>query len=611
MLHIFILFVVAVSFSMAQTLTFGVLENKGKAKVIKQYQPLVDFMSTELEIKIDLKVLNANDLEKQLHEKKIDIIATNPTHFIALLKNGDLTGAIGTEIKHYNEIVTQHLGGVIITRSDRGDIKTLLDLHNKTIAYPGKTFLAGYQAQAYELEKIGIHFPDENALLQVNGHEAVVKNVLAKKADVGFLRTGTIEEMILKNKLKRSDIFVVNEQKHSNFPWIVSTALYPEWPVSVRAGMDESLVKKIVIALYQYTPTDTYQGHLEGFSMPADYSSLDQLARTLHIRPYENVHDLSLKDIWVRHKISIYISSVSVLILIFLISWMYRKNLYEKKYAKSILDASPNPTVITNGKYIIDANKAMLSYLGYESLEAFKNDHNCICDYFEEGDTHEYLLPIIDDQTWVSYILSHPKDEHKAKITIYGQTTIFKIEVSDISDDKRFKAIAILTDITSMMKQSTIDPLTLLYNRFHFDLLFDHVLRITRRDNSPISIIFFDIDHFKKVNDTFGHLVGDDILRKIANLVRGMLRQSDVVARWGGEEFIILLPKTPLKAAEEVAEHLRETIEQQSFDNVGGVTCSFGVTDVCENESEGTILSRVDGLLYEAKEKGRNQVIVG
>lgn len=292
-----------------------------------------------------------------------------------------------------------------------------------------------------------------------------------------------------------------------------------------------------------------------------------------------------------------------------MLGWIYRRNSYEKAYIKSILDASPNFTVVTDGESLKSANQSILVYLGYATLDEFKRDHQCICDFFEEGDTHEYLQRTIDDQMWIKHIVSHPQRKHKAKITIKGKTTIFQVNVCMLENKKKFLAIVTFSDISSMLNQSTMDPLTHIANRLHFDLLFKHAFYIAQREKSPLSIIFFDIDHFKRVNDTFGHLIGDNVLRNIADIVQNTLRKSDVIARWGGEEFIIILPNTPLDYAVQVAEHLRQTIEDNIFDDVGHLTCSFGVSELQEGETKDALLHRVDELLYNAKANGRNKVV--
>ena len=153
------------------------------------------------------------------------------------------------------------------------------------------------------------------------------------------------------------------------------------------------------------------------------------------------------------------------------------------------------------------------------------------------------------------------------------------------------------------------DNLTGIYNRHMFLEVFEKELANQSRYDRDLSLIMFDIDHFKRINDTYGHGVGDQVLKALAVLVGDNLRKSDTFARWGGEEFLILLTETDRDSARRVAESLRSRIESHRFNNIQGVTCSFGVTEVREGESSTiAIIDRVDKLLYRAKGQGRNRV---
>jgi diguanylate cyclase (GGDEF)-like protein len=291
--------------------------------------------------------------------------------------------------------------------------------------------------------------------------------------------------------------------------------------------------------------------------------------------------------------------------------WMARRMYIQKKYTRSILEASPNPMLVTDGADLVDTNKILLALAGYKRLEDFKQKHRCICDFFEAGDTDEYLLPTVDNRVWVEHILMCPQREHKAKVTVGGETAVFKVTASAIDSSDSLLAVVVFTDISSIVNQSTVDALTGLANRLHFDLLFAHAIAGAQREKTPLSLIFFDIDHFKKVNDIFGHLAGDEVLRHIAHLVKSSLRKSDLIARWGGEEFIILLPNTSLNIATRLAQNIRKIVALEIFEDVGYLTCSFGVTQLGEDEEEDSVLRRIDTLLYQAKENGRNIVISG
>ena len=155
--------------------------------------------------------------------------------------------------------------------------------------------------------------------------------------------------------------------------------------------------------------------------------------------------------------------------------------------------------------------------------------------------------------------------------------------------------------------QANTDPLTGLYNRLRLNqALQDEVLR-AERYKTRLSIIIFDVDRFKQVNDTYGHQAGDNVLVRIADIASKQMRGVDVLARWGGEEFVILLPETNGKMAQQVAEKLRAAIADALFD-VGATTCSFGVAAYIDGDTAETLLARADIGLYRAKLNGRNRV---
>jgi polar amino acid transport system substrate-binding protein len=152
------------------------------------------------------------------------------------------------------------------------------------------------------------------------------------------------------------------------------------------------------------------------------------------------------------------------------------------------------------------------------------------------------------------------------------------------------------------------DKLTHIYNRYKIDESLAEQINYAKRNNSPLSVIFFDIDHFKKVNDTYGHKSGDYVLKEIAKIVKNNIRSYDIFGRWGGEEFIILLPNTNIKEAIAVAQKLRKIIESHKFRNIKQITCSFGVTEFNDKDNIEKLIKRVDKYMYEAKKRGRNMV---
>lgn len=159
-----------------------------------------------------------------------------------------------------------------------------------------------------------------------------------------------------------------------------------------------------------------------------------------------------------------------------------------------------------------------------------------------------------------------------------------------------------------LKKLASTDKLTGVLNRRKFEEIVDVEIEKCKRYDFIIALILFDIDHFKKINDKFGHKVGDYVLIEISKLISSNIRKSDYLIRWGGEEFIILACGLGTKEGVELAEKLRKAIEQHSFMEVGNITVSFGVTEYNKSENIDAMIIRADKALYRAKETGRNKV---
>lgn len=156
---------------------------------------------------------------------------------------------------------------------------------------------------------------------------------------------------------------------------------------------------------------------------------------------------------------------------------------------------------------------------------------------------------------------------------------------------------------------STSDPLTKIANRNKFSLIMYSSMQMALRYDLPLSLLIFNIDHFKKINDRLGSDTGDDVLVELSSLAEQHIRLSDLIARWGGDEFIILLPETTHHNAYILAEKLRKVIHEHTFVVTTNLTCSFGVTQLHKSDDEISILKRLDSALRSAKERGRDRVV--
>ncbi|MCJ7765956.1 MAG: diguanylate cyclase, partial [Thiovulaceae bacterium] len=152
------------------------------------------------------------------------------------------------------------------------------------------------------------------------------------------------------------------------------------------------------------------------------------------------------------------------------------------------------------------------------------------------------------------------------------------------------------------------DKLTSVYSRHMFEEMLQKELSRARRYTRPLALIMADVDFFKEVNDRYGHQSGDAVLREIAIALQENLRDSDLVSRWGGEEFVIILPNTTREQASSIAEELRAAVEERRFEGGISLTCSFGVTAYRNEDTIDSIFARIDKALYRAKEFKRNNV---
>jgi diguanylate cyclase (GGDEF)-like protein len=174
-----------------------------------------------------------------------------------------------------------------------------------------------------------------------------------------------------------------------------------------------------------------------------------------------------------------------------------------------------------------------------------------------------------------------------------------------------FVLVLLITQTGRLNKDyATKDDLTGAYNRREVYQVLHKEMDRAARYNKTFSIILFDVDHFKNINDTYGHIVGDNVLKGISTLVNKTIRRTDCFGRWGGEEFLLVLPETDIVSAAHIAEKICEVIRQKRFETINHVTASFGVTTYCAGRNLEDMLHAADGAMYQAKQNGRNQVVV-
>ncbi|DAB29999.1 MAG TPA: hypothetical protein CFH84_06485 [Sulfurimonas sp. UBA12504] len=327
-----------------------------------------------------------------------------------------------------------------------------------------------------------------------------------------------------------------------------------------------------------------------------------------HDTIYENLRDYFMLFLFL---------GFAILLFIFLSFYKEYENMLKFKFlsqkTKKIIDLQQTILVITDAKKLIEANQKFLDFTGFSSLEAFKKSYNCICDLFEEDNDFFHLKKIKNGTNWVDVLAKLPQNKCVVAMRdTHDERHAFSISISQY-DDNYILSFNDISDTIfhhmSLKEKVLKDKLTGTYNREYFENIFPLFLQESQNNDLFLGIVLFDIDHFKEVNDTYGHNRGDSVLKELAQCVRTSIRQDDVLVRWGGEEFVLLVKTKTTKNLYDVAELVRQTIEQNYFEGLEHLSCSFGITVYQKNEDISQTIDRADKALYIAKEQGRNRVV--
>jgi len=296
-----------------------------------------------------------------------------------------------------------------------------------------------------------------------------------------------------------------------------------------------------------------------------------------------------------------------------------KENTEQKIMLQHIIDSENSILIITDMSSILFASKSFLKLFGVEETSKLNNNFISLLDVIRESTTlvnkKSILKSISNGVDIFEYLKRLDEIDRVTEIKLEnGLIKSFYINISKINN-KNF--LINLTDITKIEKEredthkkAYIDGLTMIYNRNKLEEVFEYEVKQSKRYKSSFSIAILDIDNFKNFNDTYGHLIGDEVLISLAQLMKQSMRETDIIARWGGEEFVILFNKTDLENATLLANKFRVSIENIQHEIAGRITASFGVTQLQENDTLESIFQRADEALYLAKESGRNCVKV-
>lgn len=289
-----------------------------------------------------------------------------------------------------------------------------------------------------------------------------------------------------------------------------------------------------------------------------------------------------------------------------------KKNTEQTLMLEQIIEHQSSITILTDFYTIKLASRSFWNMLFTKNLESFFHMYGSFLELFIKhnnyiyGDTPEEFLNRYNNRDNDMHLVSIATEEGPMAFYII-------LDIINVTENTLF--VITLTDVSSLqmsrlnaVHEATHDKLTHVYNKAAFETFLERELSNFIRYDSPLCLALLDIDHFKQFNDTFGHLLGDEILVLLAKEVSKAIRNIDTFARWGGEEFVILMSATSIVEAETMATRIRERIAQIVPSVLSTVTVSIGLTQASKLDTPHTLFKRCDKALYTAKNNGRNRV---
>lgn len=365
-------------------LRLGVLAFRPKPDVIQKWQPLADYLNAQgLKQRFVLEALTYQELEEAVQRRQIDIVLTQPAHYVQLTYLVGLHSPLATLVEKEGEQHLERFGGAILRLTERSDLRELADIKGKRVAITQKSSLGGYLVQAYELQQAGITPQRDVTWLEFPGpQDKAVNAVLNGEADVAFVRTGVLEAMSRKGLIDPGRLSLIKAPNLPDFPLGLSTRLYPEWAITTLPWVDDTMSRGIAKALFsldEHNPHALAAG-IAGFTIPGNYRVVDDMMRALKAPPFDK--ESPLQSFWKTYRDAITLTVAALLILIFgLLTkvWHGHRQLRLKHAAissstelqKAILDSLGEGVfgVDLEGKLTF-MNPAAIALLGYPPAEA-------------------------------------------------------------------------------------------------------------------------------------------------------------------------------------------------------------------------------------------------
>lgn len=494
-------------------LKIGVLAKRGSEICYQRWNETANYLEKALpQYHFTIIPLPFEKIEPAIKSKQIDFLLANPGIFVNLSFNYNLR-AISTLKRRILGAGYTHFGSVVFTRSDNKTLHHFSDLVGQHVAAVNQDSLGGWIMSLREFNKDGFDIDKFSSLQFLGTHDAVIYAVLNGNADVGIVRTDTLERMAAEGKINLEEIKHLTSastatanlsgtEKPAHFPLMLSSRLYPEWPFAALSHVTDDMADQIAAALISM-PADSLaatSAQIMGWTIPKNYREVELAYNELKLGVFAELTDYTFLDVMKRY-------------------WHY-------------------------------------------FLATF------------------FILFVM------------------AAITLYILRLNCRLKNSE----------------HKLRKMATHDALTGLPNRLLFKEMADKYLEIASREKHQAMVLFIDLDNFKPINDTYGHDVGDLVLKESAKHILSVLRSNDIVARIGGDEFLLMLWNfESIQQTEQIMQRLIDNLSLPILDRDGNklqISCSIGASIYPKDGNTlESLITTADQALYAAKEQGRAKFV--
>ncbi len=384
----------------ADEVTIGVLSHRGDKVTLNMWGPTADYLSEIIPGQsFSIRPLNFDEVNPAVEAGEVDFVLVNPGIYVNLEVKYRVS-RIATLYNRRNDIPYKIFGGVIFARRDHPVIEQLEDLRGQSFMAVYPTSLGGFQMAMREMMEKGIDPYSDLKSLEFGGiHDLVVMSVLHGDVDAGTVRTDILERMAADGTIDLNDFRIINAQHVPEFPFALSTRLYPEWPFSKVAHTSDSLAQQVAIALLQmpHDHTAALAGKYAGWTIPLDYQPVHELFRELKLPPYQDLGKFTLSDAISRYRYWLFGGLLILLFMVFMTLWVMRLN-QELHKAKTRLEQQHELILdsVADGIYGVDLqgrstffNKAAERITGWDASEVIGlNQHEILHHTHADGSPH-------------------------------------------------------------------------------------------------------------------------------------------------------------------------------------------------------------------------------